>query len=151
MDTLDINIICSSDPVVAKTFKGVCSYDTLPERVTSYPASYICNTDIVTRPGEHWVALFFENNEICEYFDSYGLPPYGKILAFAKRNGANVVYNRRWLQSPLSHTCGLYCVYYLWHVARGMLVQQITGSPFLPGRWEQNDAFVTDWMRLLLR
>ena len=32
-------------------------------------------TDPSTAPGEHWVAMFFNNQRFAEVFDSYGLHP----------------------------------------------------------------------------
>ena len=28
-----------------------------------------------SKPGEHWIAVYFKNRGRGEYFDSYGLPP----------------------------------------------------------------------------
>ena len=40
----------------------------------------IINTDNSDMPGEHWVAIFKNNNKV-EYFDSFGLPPLQEEIA----------------------------------------------------------------------
>ena len=40
-----------------------------------YPGSYLVNTDSSTAPGEHWVAMFFNNQRSAEFFNSYSLHP----------------------------------------------------------------------------
>ena len=150
MDTLDLNVICSSDPRLARTFQGVFSYDTLPRHVTSYPASYIVNTDKEQDRGEHWVALFLENEAVAEVYDSYGRKPYGRIKTFAGNNARVVKHNNHWFQGPLATTCGMYCVYFLWHRANGVPMDRATGPPLAPYKWTDNDEFVADWLRLAI-
>ncbi|XP_054709220.1 uncharacterized protein F54H12.2-like [Uloborus diversus] len=57
------------------------------------------NTDKHTEPGTHWIALFIENPQTVEFFDSYGLSPqaYGNhITRFVKEYG-----HVKWNQVPL--------------------------------------------------
>ena len=73
MDTLPIARILKNDSCVKKIFKSVYPKDHLP--TMKYPGSYVVNTDPNTAPGEHWVAMFFNNQRSAEFFDSYGLHP----------------------------------------------------------------------------
>ena len=68
----------------------------------------MANTDPSNRPGQHWVAFYYTDNE-CEFFDSYGLEPsyYDFDLPNVK------IVNTHSLQSLSSTTCGHFCVYYL--------------------------------------
>ena len=70
MDTLQIE---RNDSYAEKLFKGVYPKDQLP--TVEYPGSYVVNTDPSTAPGEHWVAMFFNNPRSAEFFDSYCLHP----------------------------------------------------------------------------
>ena len=69
MNSIDLRIIISSDYKLSKSFRGVFAYDKLPPKVTKFP-SYIVNTDESIKTGKHWIALYFENSELCEIFDS---------------------------------------------------------------------------------
>jgi hypothetical protein len=39
------------------------------------PSSYVVNTDRLGKQGQHWRALFFDNNGKCTFFDSFGHSP----------------------------------------------------------------------------
>ena len=59
-----------------KKFIGVFAKDTLPNKLPPHrPLLLICNTDPKTRPGRHWVAMYFDTNGKSEYFDSFGQYP----------------------------------------------------------------------------
>ncbi|KAF4522353.1 hypothetical protein B566_EDAN011073 [Ephemera danica] len=49
--------------------------DTLPN-VFEKPAIFIVNTDKAGAPGQHWVSIYISKKGHCEYFDSFGMPPY---------------------------------------------------------------------------
>ena len=55
-------------------FLGVYAINHIPDK-HQRPCSLIVNTDPCTAPGEHWVAIFLNNDLTGEYFDSFGLPP----------------------------------------------------------------------------
>ncbi|KAF4529508.1 hypothetical protein B566_EDAN014203 [Ephemera danica] len=57
---LAVVIVLRSDIVTAQYFIGVYSADTLPTRVT-YPCALIANTDISSKSGVHWIAIFNDN------------------------------------------------------------------------------------------
>ena len=125
MDALDLKLICASDTVLAKYFRGVFSRDNLPSKVVKYPSAFIVNTDISTGPGQHWVAVFFNEQKRCFYFDSYGGRPMNELANFTLDNSvSDVFYNTRWFQGPATATCGLYVTHFLYHAARGMLSGQ---------------------------
>ena len=45
--------------------------------IPSYPSAYVINSETHDQPGEHWVAVYFDQHGRGEYFDSYGLPSLG--------------------------------------------------------------------------
>ena len=73
MNTQQIDSLLKRDPFSKKIFKKVCALDQI-EQPTS-PSAYVINSDPSNKPGEHWVAVYFDKNGKGEYFDSYGLPP----------------------------------------------------------------------------
>jgi len=106
------------------TFGGVYSCDTLPESVRGL---IVCNTDPHDRPGEHWVAMYVD--EDCgEYFDSFGRPPTKVFKDFMNRHCKKWIYNDRQLQSICSRFCGHYCVYYCILRSRNIDLRKISNS-----------------------
>ena len=56
----------------AKHFDGVFSGDRLPTK----PRLLVCNTDPSDESGEHWIAIYVNDDEYYgEYFDSLGRAP----------------------------------------------------------------------------
>ena len=51
MNSIDLKLIISSDYKLSKTFRGVFAYNKLPSIVSSFPSSYIVNTDIAKKKG----------------------------------------------------------------------------------------------------
>ena len=151
MDALDLKLICSADTALAGQFKGVYSYDNLPPTISAFPSAYICNTDKTTGRGKHWVAIHFDSDKKCSFFDSYGIKPLGRFRTFTLHNSNGpVVFNKKWLQAPTSHNCGLYVLYFLFHAARGVTLEVISGWPFEEFAWGCNDSVITEWARRLI-
>ena len=68
------------NPLTNNYFDGIYSSDTLKE-IEGKPTLIICNTDPSTKPGEHWVLFFFNENSV-DFFDSLGrdIKYYGSIF-----------------------------------------------------------------------
>ena len=89
----------------------------------AYDVCFIVNTDPHDRPGQHWLAFYYDSTKrILEYFDSFGFPlKYHSVVNsnLSGRNlkivAANVHGN---MQTPNSSTCGYYCVLYLYYRMR---------------------------------
>lgn len=128
MDTEELTSIFRADPFVSPTFQGVFPSDQLPGKIR-FPCSIVANTDPADRPGEHWVAYYFDKMGNAEYFDSYGFAPFGNLEAFFKKHGKNHKYNNLSLQGE-SDSCGHYCVIYLARRNRGSSIKQIVSSYF---------------------
>ena len=99
-------------------FKGAWPYDRLPKRLTQ-PYSVVLNTDDHTKPGEHWVCVYVDANQIF-FGDSFGRHP--SDLSFPRRfsmllrrltRGRRLIFNDRLIQDLTSQACGLYCLYML--------------------------------------
>ena len=69
-----LSYLAFEDPVLKKYFVGTFPCDRLPKVPDkSRPRGYIVNTDPHDQPGQHWMALWTQNN-VCEVMDSYALP-----------------------------------------------------------------------------
>lgn len=96
-------------------FHGVYAADTLP-KTFSKPAAFIVNTDKQNAPGQHWVAIYVDAKGNCEYFDSFGLPPFipDHLNFMRKHSKHSVTSNKMSLQGFESSVCGHYaCMYIL--------------------------------------
>ena len=141
MDTLEIESLLCRDPLVHPLFGGVFPSDRLPYHISYGKRLYVANTDPAEREGQHWIAFFFQSNGECIYFDSYGLPP--QIPSFAKfmdRNAIRWKFNEHRLQDVKSIVCGHYCIFFAYHMARGMSLTQLTGQ--FTQRLSYNDRLV---------
>jgi hypothetical protein len=70
---------------------------------------YIINLEDSHKKGSHWVALYYDKNNISYYYDSYGFiydEPLNKLLK-------NVIYNEKQHQYKNSYTCGYYCLLFI--------------------------------------
>ena len=111
-------------PAQKKIFKGVYPKDQLP--TVEYPGSYVVYTNRSTAPGEHWVAMLFNNQRFAEYFDSYGLHPIVHGLTdFLDSHSSSWTYNSKTLQSLISEVCGHYTAYYILFRSCGCFLSEI--------------------------
>ena len=92
LNTFDILKAITSDEFARFDFKGVVPRDKLPQKVT-YPTSIVMNTHKSSQSGEHWLALYYDENGMCSFFDSFGMDPdfYGlKDYIYIKENGNTI-------------------------------------------------------------
>ena len=100
-------------------FKGVFAADTIPFHITS--GGIIVNTDKKNEPGEHWVAIYYNGDGSCEYWDGFGLPPIVPEIIWHITQTApeGCYFNSRPVQSLTSVSCGQYCIAYLTYKFQG--------------------------------
>ena len=116
MNTVELIKVINNIPVKGE----VCAKDLLPEKKPLDMKAYIVNTDISTDPGEHWVAIYFRRDQVI-YFDSYGRPPEEQyVLPFIERNSSRWIHNKECLQSPWSKVCGIWCIYIIHQLNKGL-------------------------------
>ena len=146
MDTIQLTRLLNNIPVKGE----VCAKDQLPEKKSLETKAYIVNTDLSEDPGEHWVVVYFRGNRAI-YFDSYGMSPdQDFILPFIKRNSTGWIRNTEMLQSPLSKLCGMWCIYIIHQLNRGLdlksaIHQELKGT----GKdLYQNDRDIDMWFSL---
>ena len=119
LSTRDLEDMMMQDSVASSCFLGVFASNELPYKIPTYPKGLIANTDPNNKPGQHWVAMFFpdeENKE--EFFDSYGLPPNFYTPRFLASHPGDTERNVGTLQALNSTVCGYYCMFYLFHRSR---------------------------------
>ena len=116
MNTVELIKVINNIPVKGE----VCAKDLLPEKKPLDMKAYIVNTDISTDPGEHWVAIYFRRDQVI-HFDSYGRPPEEQyVLPFIERNSSRWIHNKECLQSPWSKVCGIWCIYIIHQLNKGL-------------------------------
>lgn len=120
MDTCQLLHSVHQDEIMSKNFLGVFPRDMIPSSINT--GSLIANTDSSKEKGTHWVAMYKEKN-ICDYFDSYGRPPFQNNLKGVRNN-----FNHTKLQSNNSEVCGQYCLYFLYYRSRGVSLFDIVKS-----------------------
>ena len=71
MNTFEISEYLNRDLICSKIFYGVYPANKI-SKLRSLSALIVCNTDTSSRPGEHWIVLYVDENRRREYFDSMG-------------------------------------------------------------------------------
>ena len=138
MNTIQLNTILEQDRYVGSIFRGVYPIDQLP---TIRDGAYVINTAPHNHEGLHWLAILIKNDNI-EYFDSYGGEPPAKLLRWGKKKQWTI--NPVQLQSPLTSVCGQYCIYYLFHRARGIDLRILLND--FGSDVDDNDKLVYDFV-----
>ena len=147
MDTVELQHILDHSCLLYTLKAKVCPKDLLPIHKVPHTRAYIVNTQDSDQPGEHWVALFFKNNEAV-YFDSYGLPPLQHhILPFLESNCRRWSMNSMRLQGDYSMLCGVYCIYALHYLTLGYPMDKLLTLQFHPQRFDDNDNAVGHWFK----
>jgi len=147
MNALELIQVMSQDPKTRDKFCGVYASDTLPKVIENYPCGLIVNTDPQTEKGSHWLALYFPNREMAEFFDSYGNPPdfyQTNFKNFLNSHSRQWTYNHRCLQSLSSSMCGQFCVYFLINRMLLEIVKSFSSNLTV------NDQRVSHYVRRLL-
>ena len=81
MNTNEISEYLNRNLICSKMFYGVYPANKIP-KLSSLPAFIVCNTDTSSRPGEHWIVLYVDENRRGEYFDSMGRFPRNGLKHF---------------------------------------------------------------------
>jgi len=141
MNTIEIETICTSDPLLLRKFGGVYARDCLPHE-PSADFFYICNTAPSTHPGVHWVLIYRNSSRHVEYFDSLGSRPiHQDIEAFLGDEYYTVTGQT---QDSWSSLCGHYCLFYISLRVRGMPMNDIMTMLYNSG--SQSDNLVATYI-----
>ena len=121
MNTSQIYRLLNADRDCKEIFQGVFSADTLPD----HPRLLVANTDVSTKPGKHWIAIYVDAYGRGEYFDSFGRAPPETFKHYLNKHCRVWTFNRRQLQSIVSSFCGYYCCFYCLFRCRGRDLNRI--------------------------
>lgn len=137
MNTIEILKVLSNDKIIGEIFLGVFPIDKVP-KIKKYPSAMIVNLDDSSQPGSHWVALYFVSKRQCNYFDSYGRPPF-ELEEYILQNSRSYTYNNVQVQRCSTITCGQMCLYFIVWRVRKINYKNIVRSM-------QNDEFVSGFI-----
>ena len=138
MNSKQISDILRTNYYSRRYFIGVFSADTMPENITHYPCSFVCNTKKSTHPGEHWLAFFIPRQDCLEIFDSLARDLPNSIEKYMKRYN-NVKRNRKKFQSDFETSCGSHVIFFLIKRSMGNSFDRIMTEI---GTKDFRDAFV---------
>ena len=109
-------------------------------------ALFIYNLEPVYMKGSHWTSTYVKNNVI-NYFDSFGLPPFQELVDHAKRKNLTLLHQNQQLQNLYSTTCGYFCLYFLNEMNKGKdyfdLLQVFSKDTY------KNEEFIEKYFRKL--
>jgi len=124
MNTVQLTAVM--DKVSCNTyFLGVLPCDHLPKStLTKLPAMVLINTHPSGLPGEHWLAIYINEDRVGCFFDSFGnkpdYPGFPPIIKnFLNVNSSEVQHSTVQFQDFSSDTCGQLCVFFLYHMVKG--------------------------------
>lgn len=120
-----IHRILSKDKSAGRYFTGVFAADCLPP--VKKEAAFIVNTDTHDKKGSHWLAMFIQDEDTLEFFDSFGFPPsiYQPFISEYAGQFKHVKWNESVFQSKTSNVCGQYCTYFLLKRCNGFSMECI--------------------------
>ena len=81
-------------------------------------ALFIYNLEPAYMSGSHWVATYVKDN-IINYFDSFGMPPFQEIVNHAKKKNLTLLHQNNQIQNLKTTTCGYFCLYFLNEMNKG--------------------------------
>lgn len=141
LNTIQIVKKIKADFFARHYFKAVVPRDKLPRSV-SYPCSFVVNTHSSKQPGEHWLAIHYDESGKCTFFDSFGLSPlYYKLDDFIKKTSTSWEHNEQQIQSISSNKCGYYCIYFILLMSRNLSLNEIL-SLFCKKDFDFNDFII---------
>ena len=112
------------DLIYSKIFYGVYPANNIP-KLRSLPALILRNTDSNSRPGEHWIVLYVDENRTGEYFDSMGKFSTKWLQNFLDENCTAWISNEKQLHNVISKFSGHYCIFYCLYRCRGVDVRKV--------------------------
>ena len=107
-----------------KKFRGVFSRDNLSKNIRKEECGII-NLDDFSGPGTHWVCWRNMDENVCEYFDSFGLSMPAEVEEYLIKSGKTLFYSPDEIQKRLSVLCGYWCLYYLFERQNGKSIFEV--------------------------
>jgi hypothetical protein len=125
MNTIQINEILEKDKISKTDFIGVFSRDKMPNITKKdFPCSMVVNTDTSKQPGTHWLAIYYDKNGNCNFFDSMALSPeFYNLKDTLIKPAQSIKFSTFPIQSFYSDFCGLYCVLFILFKSRNYTLE----------------------------
>ena len=114
-DTIQLRRACLADKDISRYFRGVFRANELDlnglVKDTQSTWTIILNTDLISKPGQHWVAVVKRpEREHCLFFDSYGHRPVDyHLMLWSSLRWCR--HNAKDYQQDFSTVCGNYCFF----------------------------------------
>ena len=145
MDTNELLMYMKNDVYITLMMGGVMAKDLLPNP-TSNPKLFILNLDKSNERGSHWIALLLSNNYISEYFDPLGHKPDIYIKQYFNKHCIPYLVSTQQYQSPVSSSCGKFCLFYCYLRARGKTMQEIV--QYFNDNTLYNEVFIDEFYNI---
>ena len=115
----EIEDVLYEDKKMKKMFKGAYAYDEKPKKPNSNTC-FILNTEKRTQTGEHWLAIYLDENNKGYFFDSFGKhPSFYNLKNYMDQISTKWVWNKKEIQG-FSDYCGIYCILFLFFKAHDL-------------------------------
>ena len=112
-----VESILEKDPITSRIFLGAFAHNEIP-KAPAYPSCFIINTEPRHLGGGHWLAVHYNKNGFCYFFDSYGQSPsYFELDTYLQNTSNGWTFNKKRIQG-LSEYCGYYSVLFLLYKTR---------------------------------
>ena len=121
-------------------FNGVFSRKNLHKILND--GAYLINLDEYGDLGTHWIALFFNRNEIVD-FDSFGVERVPEeIKGFVENK--NIIVNIFRVKANDPVMCGYFCIGFIDFILAGKKLTDFTNM-FSPHDFKKNDAIILSY------
>ena len=123
-------------------FHGVFSRNNLPKKIKD--GAYAINLDEYADVGTHWIALFYNRNEIV-YFDNFGVEHVPEEVKKIARN-KNIIANIFRVQANDSVMCSYFCIGFIDFMLAGTKLTDFTNI-FSPHDFKKNGNIILSYFK----
>ena len=120
-------------------FNGVFSRDNLPNKIKG--GTYVINLDEYSDIGNHWIALWINNN--ATYFDSFGVEHIPRETKKFLGN-KNIIANIFTIQAYDSIMSEYFCIGFINFMLKGKSLTDCTNT-FSPNNFKKNDDIILNY------
>ena len=124
-------------------FNGVFSRDSLPNKIKD--GASIINLDEYSDIGNHWVALYLNNNNVI-YFDSFAVEHIPKEIKTVINRSLSITTNIFRIQAYDSTMCGYFCIGFIGFMFKGKTLNEYTNL-FSPNDFKKNDNIILSYFK----
>ena len=121
MDSATIDLVLKRNCPI---YRGTFASDELPTNI-SRPCVIVVNTDPASRPGRHWICMYFDTDGHGEFFDSFGMRPKRVFERYLNEKCIAWTFNLKQMQSLISRFCGHYCIWYCMLKSRNVSLNEL--------------------------